>query len=191
VADRLSRSDVVDNRARILGAARAVFTAEGLTAPVHAVARRAGVGPATLYRHFPTKRDLVTAAFADRLHACETIVDQGLADPDPWRGLRTVLTEICVLHAQDHAFTSTVLAAYPDAVDAAVGRRHALTGVTELTRRAKSTGRLRPDVVVDDLILMIMANNGIQAASPAARVAASRRFATLAIEALRAGPATS
>ena len=57
--------------------------------------------------------------------------------------------------------------------------------------RAKATGRLRPDFVLDDLILMLMANNGIRAASPAARVAASRRFAALAIQAFQASPEQS
>ncbi|MGH3502353.1 MAG: helix-turn-helix domain-containing protein, partial [Nocardioidaceae bacterium] len=49
------RSDARDNRERILGAARAVFAVDGLNVPMREIARRAGVGPATLYRHFPTK----------------------------------------------------------------------------------------------------------------------------------------
>ena len=60
VTDRLPhtlRSDALDNRERILDAARAVFAAEGLDVPMREIARRAGVGPATLYRHFPTKAD--------------------------------------------------------------------------------------------------------------------------------------
>ena len=57
-----------------------------------------------------------------------------------------------------------------------------------LARRAKDAGHLRPDFVVDDLILMLMANGGIRATSPAARVAASRRFAALAIRAFQASP---
>jgi AcrR family transcriptional regulator len=61
MTDRLPhplRSDARDNRARILEAARAVFGEEGLDAPMREVARQSGVGPATLYRHFPTKREL-------------------------------------------------------------------------------------------------------------------------------------
>jgi len=50
---------------------------------------------------------------------------------------------------------------------------------------------LRPDFVLDDLILMMMANDGIHATSPATRVAASRRFAALAIQAFRASPEAS
>ena len=62
--------------------------------------------------------------------------------------------------------------------------------MAELARRAKDAGRLRPDFVLDDLILMLMANRGIRAASTAARVAASRRFAALVIQAFQASPAS-
>jgi hypothetical protein len=63
--------------------------------------------------------------------------------------------------------------------------------VAKLARRAKAAHRLRPDFVLDDLILMLMANDGIHAASPTARVAASRRFAALAIQAFQASPVSS
>jgi hypothetical protein len=67
-------------------------------------------------------------------------------------------------------------------------REYALNSVAELARRAKEAGQLRPDFVLDDLILMIMANDGIPATSPATRVAASRRFAALATQAFQASP---
>ena len=54
------RSDAEDNRDRILESARVLFAREGLTVPMRAIARHAGVGPATLYRRFPTKQLLAT-----------------------------------------------------------------------------------------------------------------------------------
>ncbi|WP_308013647.1 TetR family transcriptional regulator [Streptomyces beigongshangae] len=69
MTDRLPhtlRSDALNNRESILDAARALFSADGLTVPMREVARRAGVGPATLYRHFPTKHMLVAEAFTDQ-----------------------------------------------------------------------------------------------------------------------------
>jgi AcrR family transcriptional regulator len=123
-----------------------VFAVDGLDASMREIARRAGVGPATLYRRFPTKETLVTAAF---------------------------------------------MSTYPNAIDFAAGRERALGSLAELARGAKDAGHLRPDFVLDDLILILMANNGIHAASPAARVAASRRFAALAIQGLRAFPAAA
>ncbi|WP_209441106.1 TetR/AcrR family transcriptional regulator [Streptomyces violaceorubidus] len=182
------RSDARDNRERILDAARALFAAEGLGVPMREVARRAGVGPATLYRRFPTKQELVTEAFADQLRACRTLVDEGLAHPDPWAGFCLVVEKTCELHARHPGFTEAFMAAYPDAMDFAAARAYSLKSVGELARRAKREGGLRPDFVLDDLILMIMANRGIHALSTAARVAASRRFAALAIQAFRASP---
>ncbi|MEW2623189.1 helix-turn-helix domain-containing protein [Streptomyces sp. NPDC048106] len=191
MTDRLPhalRSDALDNRERILDAARALFSADGLDVPMREVARRAGVGPATLYRHFPTKQTLVAEAFADQLHACRAIVDEGCADPDPWRGLCLVIEKICELHARDRGFTEAFLAAYPGVRDVAAGREYTVKAVAELARRAKEAGRLRSDFVLDDLILVLMANKGIHAASTAAQVQASRRFSGLVVQALETCP---
>ncbi|MGO4752161.1 TetR/AcrR family transcriptional regulator, partial [Streptomyces sp. 2MCAF27] len=89
------RSDARDNHERLLDAARALFSRKGLSVPMREIARRADVGPATLYRHFPTKESLVAAAFADQLRACQDIVDQASADPDPWRGLCQMIENVC------------------------------------------------------------------------------------------------
>ncbi|MEV0089352.1 helix-turn-helix domain-containing protein [Saccharopolyspora sp. NPDC050642] len=184
------RSDARDNRERILDAARAVFAAEGLNVPMREIARRAGVGPATLYRHFPTKEMLATEAFADQMRACYAIVDEGLADPDPWHGFCLLIEKLFELHARDRGFTTAFMSTFPNAMDFATDREQALRSIAELARRAKDTGRLRPDVVLDDLILVLMANSGIQATSPTARVAASQRFAALAIQAFQASSPT-
>ncbi|QYN25914.1 TetR/AcrR family transcriptional regulator [Amycolatopsis sp. DSM 110486] len=190
-ASRTLRSDARDNRDRILSAAREVFAAEGLDVPMREIARRAGVGPATLYRHFPTKEDLAGAAFADQLQVCRQIVDEGLATPDPWLGFCLVIEKLFDVHVRDRGFTAAFLSRFPRAFDFTTTRDSALTSIAELARRAKTTGHLRPDFVVDDLVLVLMANNGIHATSPAARVAASRRFAALAIQAFRATPQLS
>jgi AcrR family transcriptional regulator len=180
------RSDAQDNRERILDAAREAFVAEGPNVPIREIARRAGVGPATLYRHFPTKQLLATEAFTDQLCACRAIVDEGLADPDPWHGFCLVIEKVCELHALNRGFAAAFRPAYPNAMDVAAGRDYALNSVAELARRAKAACHLRPDFVLDDLILMLMANDGIRATSPATRVAASQRFAAFAIQAFQA-----
>jgi AcrR family transcriptional regulator len=191
VADHLPqalRCDAAGNRERILDAARALFAAKGLSVPVREIARSAGVGPATVYRHFPTKEMLASAAFSDQLHACHAIIDEGLAESDPWRGFSLVIEKICELHARNWGFTAAFRSAFPHAMDFAADRDYSLRSIARLAGRAQETGRLRPDFVVDDLVLVIMANNGIYATSPAARVAASRRFAALAIQAFQAVP---
>lgn len=182
------RSDALDNRERILDAARALFSADGLEVPMREIARRAGVGPATLYRRFPTKQALVAEAFAEQLRACRTIVDEGCADPDPWHGLCLVIERICELHARDRGFTEAFLSTLPGTADVAAGREYTVRAVAGLARRAKDAGRLRPDFVLDDLILVLMANKGIHAASTGTQVMASRRFAGLVIQAFEAHP---
>jgi len=102
-----------------------------------------------------------------------------------------VIEKICALHAQDRGSGAAFMPAYPKALDFAADREYALRSIASLAGRAKAAGRLRPDFVLDDLILMLMANGGIRATSPAAAVAASRRFAALAIQAFQASPAAS
>lgn len=191
MTDRLphtTRSDALDNRRRILEAARAVFATHGLNVPVREIARRASVGPATVYRHFPTKEALAVEAFREQMHACHAIVDEGLADPDPWHGFCLVVEGICGLHARDRGFTAAFLSAFPHPMDFAAERAHALTSVTALARRAQEAGRLRADFVLEDLVLMLMANDGVEATSRSTRAQASRRFASLAIQAFEATP---
>jgi AcrR family transcriptional regulator len=194
MTDRLPhtlRSDAQDNRERILDAARTLFATEGLNVPMREIARHAGVGPATLYRRFPTKQMLVTEAFMDQMRACHSIVDEALADPDPWRGFRLVIEKACELQAHSRGFAEVFISAFPDALDFAADRQYALNSIAKLAHRAKGTGRLRPDFALDDLVLMLMAHRGIHATSTATRVAASRRFAALVIQAFQTSPTHS
>ncbi|MFH8804271.1 TetR/AcrR family transcriptional regulator [Streptomyces sp. NPDC017936] len=184
------RSDARDNRARILDAARTVFGEEGLGAPMREVARHAGVGPATLYRHFPTKHALFAETFAEQRRACHAAVRDALADSNPWQGFRSLIERICELHACSRGFADAFMTAFPEATDFAADRERTLHAVGELARRAQKTGRLRPGFVVDDLVLMLMAHRGLQDMPRVARVTASRRFAAYMIEAFRATPGT-
>lgn len=65
----MARSDAVRNRERIVDAASAVFSQVGVAAPVRAIAERAGLGVGTLYRHFPTRADLITAVYRHQVDA--------------------------------------------------------------------------------------------------------------------------
>src|SRR6476469_7947322 len=70
------RADAARNRARVLEVAYETFAADGLSVPIDEIARRAGVGAGTVYRHFPTKEDLYRAVVADRI---EYLIDSGHA----------------------------------------------------------------------------------------------------------------
>lgn len=183
------RSDARDNQERILEVARAAFASEGLDVPIREIARRAQVGVATVYRRFPTKEALLAAAFAERMAACLTIVEEGLAAADPWQGFRLVIERLMEVHALDRGFARALTSEFPRVFDFAEGRGRALRGLAELLSRAKEAGGLRKDVVLEDVVLALMANEGIRADSPQARVAASRRFAALMIQSFRADPA--
>lgn len=185
------RSDARDNRERILEAARVAFAAEGLDVPMREIARRAGVGAATLYRRFPTKEALLTEAFAEQMTACNAIVEEGLAAADPWQGFCLVIEKVMVLHALDRGFTDAFTSRFPRAIDFGTARDHALRLLLTLIARAKESGELRADLVLDDVVLALMANSGIRTESRAATVAASRRFAALMIQSFRTQPIPS
>ena len=180
------RSDAADNRERIVTAAYELFATEGMTVTMREIARRAEVGPATLYRHFPTKQDLAVEAFAEQVRSCYAIVEDGLAEPDPWIGFCQVVERICEQNARSRGFTEAFLATFPEMADLRTHREETLGAVAELARRAKESGGLRADVTLDDLVLMLSAHRGIPGTTPESRQKASRRFAVLTIEAFRA-----
>jgi AcrR family transcriptional regulator len=183
---RMLRADAQENRDRVLEAAREVFAERGIDVPVREIARRAGVGPATLYRRFPTKQELVEAALADEVRICGSIVEQGCADPDAWNGLRSVVERLSVLNARNQGFTEAFSAAHPDVDVFGAHRARMVRMLTALAVRARDAGSLRPDFVVDDLVLVLLAGRALATTPVAVREAAARRFAALALEAFRA-----
>lgn len=183
------RSDAQDNRDRILEAARELFAESGLGVTMRQIARRAGVGPATLYRRFPTKQDLVLEAFTDELGACSAIVREAAADPDPWRGFCSVIERVTVLNARNQGFTDAFMAEHPSAVDFPAHRVALTREIAAISRRAIAAGELRADFVLDDFMLVLLAGRGLTTIPARDRFAAARRFAALTIEGLRAGDA--
>ncbi|HEY0216300.1 MAG TPA: helix-turn-helix domain-containing protein [Cellulomonas sp.] len=184
------RSDARENRDRVLESARELFAERGLDVTMREIARRAEVGPATLYRRFPTKQALVDEAFGHELRACRAIVQEGAADPDPWRGFCSVVRRVGELNARNHGFVDAFLSAHPGATDFTAHRAELLGMLADLCRRAQQAGAMRPDVVLDDLVLVIMAGRGLTATSDRVRLAAARRFSALAVEGFRAGGAS-
>ncbi|WP_250037632.1 TetR/AcrR family transcriptional regulator [Paractinoplanes maris] len=184
--DRDLRVDAERNRNRILAAARDVFAEQGLQAPMAAVARRAGVGIATLFRRFPTKDDLVTAVFADKMRTYAQVVDEALDDPDPWRGFRTCVERVCEMQAADRGFTDVLTVAFPSATAFEAERDRAVARLSELIDNAKATGRLRADFVHQDMIMVLMANSGVLAATAEAAQDTWRRLVAYLIQAFAA-----
>ncbi|NRQ36948.1 TetR/AcrR family transcriptional regulator [Nonomuraea sp. NN258] len=180
------RADAAHNRDRILEAARQAFTAGGIDVPLTAIARRAGVGVATLYRRFPTRAALVTEAFSEQLTACVSALDEALADPDPWHGFHTFIEKICAMQAADRGFTAAFLTRFPDAIDYDHLRARAENGLADLIQRAKAAGQLRPDFTESDVTLLLLANNAMVTESPEESLAASRRLLGYLLPSFRA-----
>ncbi|WP_260195961.1 TetR/AcrR family transcriptional regulator [Actinophytocola gossypii] len=180
------RTDAAANRTRILDTARDVFATEGLGVPMSEIARRAGLGVATLYRRFPTKEALVAEAFAEQMGECAGMLDAALADPDPWRAFCRVLTEVCEMQARDRGFSKAFVTAFPHVTEFREMRERAERGFVELVRRAQAAGALRPDFDPADVVLVLLANGGVHAGTSQTTMDASRRLVAYLLQAFRA-----
>ncbi|MEV0794894.1 helix-turn-helix domain-containing protein [Kribbella sp. NPDC050459] len=170
------RADAERNRDRILAAARRLYASEGLAVSMASVAREAGVGKATLARRFATRDELVTAVFADRMDAYAAAVDEALADPDPWRGFTGYIEAVCAMQAADRGFADVLTMTFPAAKALETRRAQAYDGYVELVSRAKAAGRLRDDFSPEDLVILLMANAGVVAATADSAPDAWRRL---------------
>ena len=92
------------------------------------------------------------------------------------------------VHALDRGFARAFTSQLPEAAGFAADRDRTLRLLLDLVRRAKEAGALRSDFVLEDMIMALMANDGIRTESPETRVAASRRFAALMIQSFQAYP---
>jgi AcrR family transcriptional regulator len=95
------RADASRNRMAIIEAARQVYGERGLEAPLDDIARQAGVGNATLYRHFPSRCELVAAVFAETLRSVVAAADAALLIADPWEAFAGHVRFFCRLQAAD------------------------------------------------------------------------------------------
>jgi AcrR family transcriptional regulator len=180
------RSDAERNRARIIAAGRTVLGRDGLNASMASVAREAGVGIATILRHFPTKEELVAAVFSDRMGAYADAVAVALDDPDPWHGFTSYIEAACAMQAADYGFADVLTMTFPTAKALEERRNEAYEGMVRLINRAKVAGRLREDFDPSDLVLIHMANAGVVNACGDAAPDAWRRVVALTIQSLEA-----
>jgi len=180
------RVDAERNRQRIVAAAREVFAEAGLAVPMEDIARRAGVGVGTLYRRYPTRGDLIAAAFAAKMSAYAEATRQALADPDPWHGFCTYVERICAMQAGDRGFTTVLTMTFPTAKRFEADRDRAFADFTTLVERAKATGKLRADFVTHDMPMFLMANAGVLTATADAAPNTWRRLVGYLVQACAA-----
>lgn len=174
--ERAVRADVERNRGRIVQAARHLFATEGLGVSMASVAREAGVGKATLSRHFATRENLINAVFIDRMDRYLVLTDEALSDPDPWHAFTRYITSVCAMQAADRGFAAVLSMTFPRAEELEARRSKGYRGFVEIIARAKTTGRLRADFTAEDLVVLLMANAGVIAATADAAPDSWRRL---------------
>jgi AcrR family transcriptional regulator len=150
-AERPLRRDAQRNRELILEAARAAFAEDGLDIGLHEIARRAGVGVATVYRRFPDKDALIVALFEDRIGDVVVIAEEALAAPDAWDGLVGFFERTLELQAADRGLHQLVFAQATGTDCAADARERITPLVARLVERAQAEGALRDDVSAFDI----------------------------------------
>jgi AcrR family transcriptional regulator len=176
------RKDAQRNRDAILRAARELF-AESADVAMCEVARRAGVGQATLYRNFPNRSALAAEVLAEQIDRVAQLADDHAGDADAFFVLLRALVEAMV-----HIYALSELARE----DVCVGSRleQERQRVAELLKRplsdAKGAGKLRSDASLDDVFLVLLMARGAMERAPgaASRAAAVTRVLTLALDGL-------
>jgi AcrR family transcriptional regulator len=148
VAERPLRADAQRNREKVLNAAREAFAASGYGVPLDEIAARAGVGPGTVYRHFPSKEELFEAVITARLRDLIDDARRRANDTDPASAFFGFLGRI----RQEAAAKRDL----PDAIAVAGSLQEELRGALDvLLRRAQEAGAVRPDITTPDLMALL------------------------------------
>ncbi len=182
---RRPRTDAARNRAALVAAARALYAERGIDVSLEEVARSAGVGIGTLYRNFPRgKEELVSEALVEQVSRYVDLARRAATVADPWEGFVTFVTELCGMQEGHAGFRDIAAIALPGDARVEELRRQADDLVGELMDRAKSVGRLRTDVVREDLLLLLVANAAVLTVTRHDAPGASRRLVSLVVDAV-------
>ena len=142
------RADAARNRERVLAAAREAFAADGPSVSLDDIARRAGVGPGTVHRHFPSKKDLFAAVIAERLEQLATEARALAGAGDAGSAFFTFFHRLAGQAQENLALTAAVALPTELVRDSAAPLEEALAA---LLVRAQQDGHVRPDVTVASL----------------------------------------
>ena len=180
------RKDAARNWDRIVTIARDLVD-QGTTLQLNDVARRAGVGVGTVYRHFATPEALLETVAAPCLESLAGHGQHALADTDPWRALAGFLSHVVEAQATDPAL-ALVAAAATDTLPRTTELKKSLASAgTELLDRAREARAVRPDLVPGDLVPLmcgIVHAVNIHGGTPADRVDTAHRYLAMLLEGL-------
>ena len=153
IEKRKPRADAIRNRERVLEAAKAVFSEGGPEASLEAVARRAGVGIGTLYRHFPTREALYEAVYRREVEQLVELAKHLKAETAPVEALRHWLRAGVEFMATKKGMAAALALAAHSSSELVVYSIDRLTGALgQLLQRAAATGELRSDIDAEDLL---------------------------------------
>ena len=178
---RPKRADARRNYDQLIAAAREAFTEKDRSASLEDIARRAGVGIGTLYRHFPTRADLIQAVYVEEVEALARSADD-VAGLEPWDALIKWLHGFVGYIATKQALAEELFAIADHNIDVFANCRAALNSAGEpLLSRAQDAGVVRHDTNIQDIIRMVA---GI-AKMPSAEPGEVERVLDLALDGLR------
>jgi AcrR family transcriptional regulator len=121
------------------------------------VAREAGLGSATLYRHFASREMLLAAVFRQELEHCSEILEAALADPDPWRGMRDAVESLIEIDISSPGFSELIISRRASLPGFEQSRDALIEGLRSLVTRLREHGATAPDFTLDDLLLVLIA----------------------------------
>jgi AcrR family transcriptional regulator len=159
---RTLRADARRNREAVLAAARDRLAKDGLDGPVEDIARAAGVGVGTVYRHFPCKSDLIAALVTDRFERLAERAENALAEQDPWQAFCDLMRYSAALQMRDRAL-SEFLSSQPQLGQHEAVRSGLAERTAKLIEKAQRAGEMREDAVIEDVPTLICALGAVTA----------------------------
>ncbi len=179
------RADARRNRAAVMAAAKKLFADQGLDAQMPDVAKAAKVGVGTVYRHFPTKDDLIAALADERFERLAEKAREALAADDAWQGFRGFIQFSAEIQADDRGLCE-VMGSRPDVMGAAAEAAGLNELCDELVKRAQRSGDLRPDLEWEDIPMIACGLGRITQASVGPATGRWPRLVEIILDGVRA-----
>jgi len=183
---RPSRRDARERRGKLIAAAQREFASHGVDASLEKIAREAGVAIGTLYRHFPTRLDLLMAAFKPRLQEFLDGAAKALEMDDPWEGFVCYLENLFGVQAGDRGFNDFLSRRFPGSADTERIHDQMCRQIEDVLTRAQEAGEARPDITQADIVNLIWSNGRMIDATSTTAPNAWRRHLYLMLDAYRA-----